>query len=86
MIPDYCPYSVGDIPSHSEFLLDPFSLIRPIKAAQILFLKFSKDVSADLGNEFENGGSANQRVILQGGISLSSTQVSQRYCPFRPNF
>ena len=73
----YSPYSVGDIPSGSELLLHPFPLIR---AAQIFALEFSQDGPVDLGDEFADGGSGNQSVILQGGVGLHSGQVSQSYC------
>ena len=60
---------MGDIPSGSELLLRPFLVSR---AAQILLLlEFIKDGSADLRDKFTDGGSANQPVILQGGICLS---------------
>ena len=67
MLPVYCPYRLGDIPPGLELLFHPFRLIR---ATQILVLQFSKNGSADLGDEFADGGSANQPVILQGGVSL----------------
>ena len=79
MLPLYCPYSVGDILSRSESLLHPFSHFRAIRAAQIFVLEFSKDGPADLGDEFADGGSVNQPVILQGDASHSSGQVSQHY-------
>ena len=77
---------MGDSPSGSELLLHPFPFIRGIRAAQIFVLEFSKDGLADLGDEFANGGAANQPVVLQGGGGLSSGQVSQHYCQFQPNF
>ena len=60
----YGTCSVGDIPSGSE-LLHPFSLIRAIKAVQIIVLEFSRDGSAELGDEFADGGEANQPVVLR---------------------
>ena len=86
MIPVYGTYSVWDIPSGPELLLYPFQFIWVIRAVQILCLEFSKDGLADLGDEFTDGGLANQPVILQGGVSLSSGQMSQGYCQFLPNF
>ena len=71
---------MGNIPSGSEFLLHPFPLISSSRAVQIFVLEFSKDGSADLGDEFTEGGGANQIVILQEGVGLSCCQVSQRYC------
>ena len=56
-----------------------FSTPRAIRAVQIFVLKFSKN-GTDLGDEF---GVANQ---LQGGVGLSSGQVSQGYCQFQSNF
>ena len=38
--------------------------------------------SADLGDEFADGASANQPVVLQAGAGLSCCQVSQCYCQF----
>ena len=52
---------------------------------QIFILEFSKDGSADLGEEFADGGTANQPVILQRGVGLPCSQVSQRYCQFQSN-
>ena len=71
------PQSVHSL-SGSDLLLQP--LPRATRAAQIFVLEFSKDGSADLGDEFADGGVANQPVILQGGVSLSSGQVSQDCC------
>ena len=51
-------------------LLNPFPIIRAIGAAQIFYLEFGNDGSADLGDIFADGG-ANQPVILQGGVGLS---------------
>ena len=76
MHPVWCPYSVGDIPSGSGLLLHPFPLIRAIRVAQIFILEFSKDGSADLGDEYVDGGLANQSVILQGGVVSVLMQVS----------
>ena len=52
----------------------------------MLVLEFSKDGSADLGDEFGDGGAANQPGVLQGGLGLSSRQVSQSYSQFESNF
>ena len=76
---------MGDIPSGSE-LLHPFPFIRAIRAVQIFVQEFSKDGSADLGDEFADSGVANQLVILQGGVGLSSGQMSQGYCQSQSNF
>ena len=59
---------MGDIPADSKLLLHFFPVYKVSSAAQIFVLEFSKDDSADLGNEFTGGGSANQPVILQGGV------------------
>ena len=59
---------MSDVPSGSE-LLDHFPLIRATRAVQMFILEFSK---ADLGNEFADGGAANQIVILHGGVGLSN--------------
>ena len=75
---------MGGIPSGSELCLHPFPFIRAIRAAQIFILEFSKDGSADLGNEFVDGGSPNQSMILQG-VGLSHDQVSQCNCQFQSN-
>ena len=85
MFPIYFLYSMEDIPS-CELLLNLFPLIKAIKAVQIFVLKFSKDGSADLGEEFPDGVSANQPVVQQEGVGLSSGQVSQCYCQFHSNF
>ena len=37
------------------------------------------------GGEFEDGGAANQPVILQGGVGLSSGQVYQVFCQSQYN-
>ena len=74
---------MGNIQSGSE-LFHLFPFMRGIRAVQVFILGFSKDDSADLRDEFTDGGAANQPVILQGGISLSSCQVSQGYCQFNP--
>ena len=55
-------------------------------AVQIFILEFSKDGSADLGDKFADGGAANQPVVLQGGVCLSISQVSQGYGQFESNF
>ena len=83
MLSIYCPDSVEDIPPGSGHLLPTFSLIRAIRAACIFVLEFSKDSLADLGDKFSDGASANQPVILQGGVSLSS---GQGYCQYQSNF
>ena len=80
MLPVYCSYSMGNISSGSELLLHPLPLLRANRAEQIFILELSKDGSADLGDEFADGGSANQPVILPGGVAPSSGKVSQRYC------
>ena len=72
MLPVCGTYSMGDIPSGSELLLHPFPFIWVIRAMQIFILEFSKGGSADLGDEFADGGAANQPVVLQGGVGLSS--------------
>ena len=51
----------------------------------IFVLEFSKDGSPDLGDEFADGGAANQPVILQRGVGFSSGQVSQGYGQFETN-
>ena len=53
---------MGDIPSGSEFPLHPFPLFRAIRAVQGFILEFSKEGSTDLGDEFADGGVANQPV------------------------
>ena len=83
MLPVCGTYSTGDIPSGSELLLHHFPFIR---AVQIFVLEFSKDGSADLGDEFEDGDTANQPVVLQGGVGLSNGQVAQGYGQFESNF
>ena len=50
-----------------------------IRALQIFILEFRKDGSADLEDEFADVAAANQPVIMQGGIGLSSGQMSQGY-------
>ena len=60
MLSVYGTYNMGDIPSGSKLLLYPFLLIRAIRAVQIFVLKFSKDGSADLGDQFASGGATNQ--------------------------
>ena len=84
--PSMVPRALGDVPYGSELLLYHFSLIKASRTAQIFVLKFSKDGSADPGDEFTDGGSANQRVILQGGVGLSCCQVSQHYCQVKSHF
>ena len=66
--------------------LHPFPLIRAIRAVQIFILEFSKDGSADLGDEYAADGAANQPVVLQEGVGLSSGQVSRGYDQFESNF
>ena len=63
---------MGDIPTCSELLLHRFPLLRTTSAVQIFVLEFRKDGSGDLGDEFADGGMANQPVILQGGVGLFS--------------
>ena len=86
MLPVNDTYSMGDIPSGSGLLLHPFSFIRAIRAVQIFVLKFSKDGSAGLEDKFADGGVADQPVVLQGGVGLSSGQVFQGYGQFESNF
>ena len=76
----------GYISSGSVLHLNPLPFIRAIRAVQIFFLEFSKDGSADLGDEFADDGAANQRVILQRGVGLSSGQVSQGFGQFQFHF
>ena len=79
MLPVYGPYSVADISSHSELLLYSFPLLRDIRAAQIVILEFSKNGipgEQTWATNFSDGGSANQPMILQGGVGLSCFQVS----------
>ena len=83
MLPVHGTYSMGYILSGSELFLQPFPFIRVIRAVQIVVLELSKDSSADLGDD---SGAANQPVILQGGVGLSSGQVSQGYGQFQSNF
>ena len=80
MIPIYGPYSTEDIPSGSELLIHPFPF-RAIRAVQIFVLEFSKD---GLGDEFADCGEANQPLVLQGGVGLSSDQVSWVMASLRP--
>ena len=56
MLPVYGIYSIGNIPSGSKFLLHPFPLLGATGAVQIFILEFSKDASADLWDEFADGG------------------------------
>ena len=70
-------YSMGEIPSGSEFLIHPFPFIRAVRAVQIFILEFRKNGLADLGNKFADGGEANQPVVLQGDVGLSSGHVSR---------
>ena len=73
MLPIYGTYSIGDISSGSELILHPFPVIRVIRAVQIFInSEFSKEGLADLEDEFADGGMANQPVVLQGGVGLSS--------------
>ena len=65
---------MGDIPSGSEHLLHPFPFIRDTRAVQISVLEFYKDGSAELRDKFADGGVANQTVVLQGGVGLSSVR------------
>ena len=86
MLPVYGTYSVGYIPSGSELLFHPFPFIKAIRVVQVFVLEFSKDSLADLGDKFADGGAANQTVILQGGVGLSSGQISQGYGQFQSDF
>ena len=81
MLPVSGNYSMGFIPSGSEFLLYLFSFIRAIK-----YLSWNLLGSADLGDEFADGGTANQSVVPQGGVGLSSGQMSQDYGKFESIF
>ena len=74
MFPVYGTESMWYSPSASEVFLHPFPLIRAIRAVQIFVLESSKGGLADLRDEFEDGGAANQPVVLQ--VGLSSGQVS----------
>ena len=67
---------MGDVPPGSELLLHPFPLLGASRAVQISILEFSKDGSADLGDELRDGDSDDQLVILQGGVGHSCYQVS----------
>ena len=51
-----------------------FPVLRVSRAVQIFILEFSKDGPADLWDNFTDGGSANQPVILKGGVGLSRSQ------------
>ena len=75
MLPLYCPYSIGNIPSGSELQLHLLTHFRISRAVQIFVLELSKDGLADLGDEFTDGGLANQPVLLQGGVGLSCCWV-----------
>ena len=70
MLPVYGSYSMGRIPSGSELLLHPFTLVRDIRAVQIFVLVFRKDGSANLGDKFADGGVNNQPVVLQGHLGV----------------
>ena len=59
--------------------------MRAIRVVQIFVVEFSRDGSADLGDKFADGGAAYQPVILQGGVGLSSGQVSQDYGQLESN-
>ena len=49
-------YGMGDIPSGSDLLVHPFSVIRAIRAVQIFVPElFCKDGSAELGDVFADG-------------------------------
>ena len=69
-----------------ELLLHLFSVFRISKAAQIIFLEFSKDELADLGDKITYGGSANPPVMLQVCVGFSCGQVYLSYCWFQSNF
>ena len=73
-------------PSIAPNFLPNVSTIRAIRTVQIFVLELSKDGSAVLGEELADGGAANQAVALQGGVGLSSGQVSQGYGKFESNF
>ena len=47
----------GDIPSDSELLIHLFLVFRIGRSCRLFFLEFSKDGSADLGDEFTDGDS-----------------------------
>ena len=61
-------------------MAQPFPFIRAIGTVQIFLLEFSKDGSADLGDD---GCAAYQPVVLQGGVGFSSDQVTQGYGQFQ---
>ena len=63
-----------------------FSVFMVSRVKEIFILEFGKDGSADLVDEFTDGGSANQPVILQAGVGLFCCQVSQHYCQLQSNF
>ena len=39
---------------------------------QVFVLELRKDGSADLGDEFADGGATNEPLILQGSVGLTS--------------
>ena len=85
MLPIYCTYRIGDISSGSE-LLNLFPGFRFSRAVQTFVLEFSKDGSADLVNEFTDGGSANQPVVLQGGVIASCNPTSKGFLKLGTDF
>ena len=82
MLPVSDTYSMVNIPSVSELFLQTLPIVRAIKPEQLFVLEFSKDGLGDLGDEFEDSGAANQQMVMQGGVGLSSGQVSQGYGQF----
>ena len=65
MLPIYCTYSMGYIPSASELLH------RLLGKHKYSFLEFIKDGLADQEIKLGDSGLGNQQVILQGGVCLS---------------
>ena len=63
MLPVHGTYSMEDILSGSELLPHPFPFIKSIRAMQVFVLEFSRDGSADLGDEFADGDAANQPTV-----------------------
>ena len=68
----------------SGLLLYPFLRLRATRAVQTFVLEFSKDGSADLGDEFADGGTANQPVILQGGVGAFPCLFLSVFVSFSP--
>ena len=78
---------MGDIPSGSETSPPPFSSNQGYQgSANIRPGILQGWLGRQGGTKFADGGVANQPVILQGGVGLSSGQVSQSYCQFHSNF